>query len=308
MTPGPVVDQGDRPSVRLLAVGVLTGVLLAGLATGAAGRRAMADSRPVVQQPTRIVSLSVCVDEILLRVASRSQIASLTAQAANPGFSTISGKLAGIPLNNGRAEGVARLNPDLVISDSFNARTTVHLLKRMKIRVETMRYAATADQIRRNILQIAALTGQRERGRTMVARFDRRLARYRRPPGAKRYGILFYQARGFVPGAGTLADAAMTDAGFVNVARRFGIASVGQISLEQLVVAQPDVVVFLRSVRNAPSMARSSFRHPALQRLKTRVAMTTLPSNLLNCGSPAYAEAVQRLAAVRQKMTGRNGR
>ena len=134
------------------------------------------------------------------------------------------------------------------------------------------------------------------------------LARYRRPPEEKRYGILFYQARGFVPGKGTLADAAMSDAGFVNVARRLSISGVGQISLEQLVVAQPDVVVFLRSVRNAPSMARASFRHPALQILKSRVVLATMPSNLLNCGGPAYAEAVQRLAVIRQKMTGRDGR
>jgi len=174
--------------------------------------------------------------------------------------------------------------------------------------VAVMPYAATADQIRRNISQVATLAGQQARGKAMVARFDARLARYRQPPEDRRYRILFYQARGFVPGAGTLADAAMTDAGFINVARQFGITSVGQISLEQLVVAQPDVVVFLRSVRNAPSMARSSFRHPALQRLRTRVVMATLPSNLLNCGSPAYAEAVQRLAAVRQKIAGRDGR
>lgn len=281
---------------------------LVGLSALASGLGVRADDRPVPERPKRIVSLSVCVDELLLRLADRSQIASLTAQAANPGFSTISTRLAGIRLNNGRAEDVARLNPDLVISDSFNARTTIHLLKRMKVRVDIMRYAATAAQIRRNIAQIARLAGQESRGTAMIDRFDRKLARYRRPVGDKRFRILFYQARGFVPGAGTLADAAMTDAGFVNVARRFGITSVGQMSLEQLVVAQPDAVVFFRSVRHAPSMARSSFRHPALRQLKTRVVMATLPSNLLNCGSPAYADVVQHLAAVRQRVIGRRGR
>ena len=294
----PAVRNGSR---------LVSGVLLA-LAAWAICGSATAEDRATAPRPERIVSLSVCVDEILLRLADRSQIASLTAQAANPGFSTIAGKLRGIRLNTGRAEDVARLNPDLVISDSFNARTTVHLLKRMKFRVETVSYAATAQQIRRNISRIAALAGQPKRGQAMIARFDRLLARYRRPPSDKRPGILFYQARGFVPGKGTLADAAMTDAGFLNVARRLRVSGVGQISLEQLVLAAPDVVVFLRAVRNAPSMAQASFRHPALRRLKNRIVLAPMPSNLLNCGGPAYTEAVQRLAALRKKVTARHGR
>lgn len=287
----------DRGSWRTAAAAIVGVAALADAATGTLR----------AAPPARIVSLSVCVDEILFRIADRSAIASLTAQAANPGYSTIAGKIGGVRLNNGRAEEVARMNPDLVIGDRFNARTTVHVLRRMKFRVETVPYAATAAAIRQNIRFIAGLVGREKRGLALIEGFDKALTRYRQPAGGRRFRIIFYQARGFVPGIGTLADAAMSDAGVVNGARRLGVAGVGQISLEQLVVARPQAIVLVRSIRNAPSVARGSLSHPALRLLGKERVVTTMPSNLLICGGPAYTEAVRRLAMLRQRLAARHG-
>src|SRR5215831_17968551 len=63
--------------------------------------------------PTRVVSLDLCTDQLLIELAQRDRIAAVTHLAADPAVSAIPEKARGIPFTHGNAEDVLRYDPDL---------------------------------------------------------------------------------------------------------------------------------------------------------------------------------------------------
>ena len=78
----------------------------------------------------RIVSLNLCTDELLLRLADPAKIASVTWLSRNPG-SNVPELAARVPINYGLAEQVLAVEPDLVLAGTFTTRIAVGMLKRV---------------------------------------------------------------------------------------------------------------------------------------------------------------------------------
>ena len=272
-------------------------ILLAGCAAAPAGLAA-----EPAGPADRIVSLSSCVDQILLQVADPAQLASVTYQAADPGYSPVWRQARKVRLNRGTAEEVIRLKPDLVLADPFNARHTVRLLKRLGVRIETIPHATTVADIARNVRRIAAFAGRAEAGNAIVARMAVRLDALAPPPGAAHPVIAVVWSRGFSPGRGTVADTAIRRAGFRNDAAQHGIRGVQPLTLEALLTARIDAIAITGRGRNGASLAAQWLEHPALDALRARLPSVELPGNLVTCGTPAIVEAVAVLADLRRRM------
>ena len=60
-------------------------------------------------RPQRIVSMNLCTDQLLMMLADREQIISLSYAAADPNQSLVADKVGDIPLNYGHAEEVVPL-------------------------------------------------------------------------------------------------------------------------------------------------------------------------------------------------------
>ena len=83
-------------------------------------------------KPTRIVSLDLCTDQLLIELVGRERIAAVTHLAADPAVSAIPAKAKGIPITHGAAEDVLRYDPDLILAGPFGVSPTVGLLRRLK--------------------------------------------------------------------------------------------------------------------------------------------------------------------------------
>src|ERR1700741_2626109 len=86
-------------------------------------------------KPQRIVSLNMCVDELVLRLAQPQNVASVTWLSRDPGNSNVADAAARIPINHGLAEEIIPLQPDLVIAGVYTARPAVAMLKRTDVPV-----------------------------------------------------------------------------------------------------------------------------------------------------------------------------
>src|SRR4029453_1275136 len=71
------------------------------------------------QKPKRVVSLNLCVDELLLRLADPRNLASATWLARDPANSNVAELAQSIPVNHGLVEEIIPLNPDLVIAGIY---------------------------------------------------------------------------------------------------------------------------------------------------------------------------------------------
>lgn len=283
----------SSPARRRQMVGIGAALALAsamGLA-GAPGARA--------DKPRRVVSLNLCTDQLVLQLAERARIASVSFLAADPASSAMPRAARGLTLNHGRAEEVLPLHPDLVLAAAGAAGTTVALLRRLGHRVVELPLGRDLGDVAGHVRIVARALGEERRGKALIAAFEARLAAIPKPPAGTRPVALLFAPNGFSAGAASLPEAVMMRAGFDNLARRLGMQGVGRVPIEAVVAAAPDALILGRLNVEFPSMAAMTLHHPALPRTVPARAVIGIPHSLWACATPVIAEAVERLAAWR---------
>jgi iron complex transport system substrate-binding protein len=254
--------------------------------------------------PKRIVSLNLCTDELVLRLADRSNIASITWLSKDQISANVVDLAADVPVNHGLAEEIIPLDPDLVVAGTFTARTAVAMLKATRFPVTEFGVAHTIADVRLGIRKMAALVGEPARGEALVASFDERLAEIGTVAPGRRPTALVFNANGFTVGAGTLVDDIMTRAGLDNVAAHMKLGNYSQLPLEIAVRSDVDILIISARRDGPPSLATALLDHPVLSKLGPKTHIVVLPTNLWSCGGPEVTEAIARLRAAAQDVIG----
>jgi iron complex transport system substrate-binding protein len=250
-------------------------------------------------RPARIVSLDLCADQLLIELVEQERIAAVTHLAADPQDSAIWEKAKGIPITRGGAEDVLRYEPDLVLAGPFGVAPTVNLLRRLSMNVVVVPLASDLDGVRAAVRTVAAAVAEDARGEAMIAAFDRRLAAVAATPQADAPTAVVYQVGGAVSAVGGLADAALVAAGFRNKAAEYRLTRGGQVPLELLAAAPPDLLVLTSAADEYRTVVSDNLRHPVLARLRRQGASIEVPWRLWLCGTPHIADAIVRLAEAR---------
>jgi len=276
------------------------GVIVAALS--AAG---LAPAAETVSKPQRIVSMNLCTDEMVLRLADRRNISSVTWQARDRDNSNVADLARNVPINHGLAEEVLPLNPDLVLAGIYTTRATVALLKRAGMRVVDTDVPRSFEDVRQQYREIAAVLDEKERGERIIAEMDSNLARLERdrPPVAPTAIVL--HGDHYTYGRGSMIDVVLTHAGLENVAVRLGIGEFGQVPLEIMAMNPVDVLILGSNRDGPPALATELLRHPVLSRLSDHTRVVVIPNRLWNCSGPALVEAVERLMRVAKDVRGK---
>jgi hypothetical protein len=82
----------------------------------------LAVAAPAFAKPQRVVSINMCMDELVLRLADRDAIASVTWLSQDPRNANMAEAAKGLPANNGLAEEALSFHPDLVLAGPFTER------------------------------------------------------------------------------------------------------------------------------------------------------------------------------------------
>jgi iron complex transport system substrate-binding protein len=230
----------------------------------------------------RVVSLNLCTDEFLLLLAPE-QAAAVSFLATDPSMSVVVAAARRLPQVRADAETVLALRPDLVLAGPYGGQTTLALLERRGTRVERLGIPQDFAAIRTETRRAAALLGVPTRGEALLGDMQARLDSVTPVPSGLR--AVFLQARGYVAGPGSLADAVLHAAGFADA------GDGGRPGLEALVMHPPDLLV-TATAPDFPSLATDLLRHPAL----VGMARREVAPALLLCGGPWTAQAVTALA------------
>jgi iron complex transport system substrate-binding protein len=249
--------------------------------------------------PQRIVSINICGDLLALSLAPRSRIASVSFLAADPIMSPIAKLADGVPLNYGKAEEVLAFEPDLVLAGRYTTRATVALLERLGYTVIELDIAESLDDVRTQIRVAAAAMGVVAAGEDMIATLDARIEAAAAEQHESRPLAAVYGPNGFTPGPRTLSGSLIELAGFENLAARAGILYWGNLSLENLLLARPDVLIIEAEGDHAHALASQILAHPALLDLRQRIIVAAVPRPLWSCPGPWIVDAMDRLAAAR---------
>lgn len=275
---------------RSVALGFLIGCLLS---------IAGAFAQP---KPQRVASLNLCTDQMLLALADRHQIASLSRLARDPSISFLAEQAAGLPLNEGGAEVLLFSKPDLVLTGIYGQRDRVAVLKRQGLDVLQLGPWSGLAEGREQIRTLASRLGHVDRGEALIARIDAALnhAKGVVPNGSS---ILVYERGGWVTAAHSPLSEVLMQMGFTLHQEVLGRASGGVVRLEAIVTAPPDVMLVDAGSQQAIDNGTALFAHPALAAAVPHGRRLALPGRLTICGGPSTPAMIEALAGeVKSKL------
>ena len=240
--------------------------------------------------PRRVVSVNLCADQLLLRLAPERVIA-ITTLSRRADLSPDPTLGADKPAIRGSAEEILALRPDLVVFGPFSAAATRTLLERLGLPVYTLPYVESLDALRDAIRTLGRLVHEPERAAALETRLDA-LAR---PLGVEGETpvILYYLQGGYSAGRGTWVGELIERSGGINAAERAGLIGHGDLPLERALAARP--TRWWRTVyqNDTPTLGERLLAHPALRRQAGEPHW--LPSWAITCAGPWSFEALEAL-------------
>lgn len=301
MSPSARASRPGRAVAAALALALAVGAAC-GLAPASAG--AAPGMAPAVAEatrpPARVVSINLCTDQLALLLAGPGQLVSVTAFAQDPDQSPLAEAAQRLPANHARAEEIYLMRPDLVLASDFTAPTTLAMLRRLGVRVETFPAALSMADVAAAIRQMGQALGREEAAADMAARFDADLARLTAAPALDPPRTAIYEANGYTPGPRSLAGEIVAAAGLADVAGEAGLDGGGFLPLERLVTLAPEAVISPRPGRGT-SRGSALAAHPAVRALRARGLPLPPSDSDWGCATPLVLDAARRLAAARRE-------
>ncbi|HZZ66932.1 MAG TPA: ABC transporter substrate-binding protein [Phenylobacterium sp.] len=274
-----------KPALRAIVLGL-------GLAVAFGGRGSMASAAERAV-PRRIMSTNVCTDLLLLELAPKSRIASVTFLAPQAARALFPGATDGIPLNHNSAEDVVNFRPDLILDSGLSSPLVRTLARRVGARVVDVKDANNFNDIRDSLRQVGAAVGEPARAQALIAHMDAILADLAAHPPARRLRVVAWSGGSAVPGKGSLTDAIITAAGAVNIAARPGVAE-SSFGVEELLAADPDALLYGGATLGRPSLLTDEGQHRIVRQrfAGRRIAYNDIAHT---CGLPQSADAARDL-------------
>jgi iron complex transport system substrate-binding protein len=259
-------------------------------------------SAAAAQAPHRIVSLNLCADQLLLRLADRDQIASLSPFAHDARQSFLVEEARALPTNGGSGEQILMQSVDLVIAGRFDSKPKLQLLADKGVPTLLLDAWRDLDHGRAQIRMLAERLGHPERGEALIAEIDAALARAKRVAPAERTVLVMFR-RGFVLGGDNFMNALLRHVGLRPMQGDLGRPQGGMVRLETLVATPPDYAMIGREGLAAVDNGTAFLVHPALLDVLPPERRITLDNKLTTCGGPSTPAAIDALAAeVRAKV------
>ena len=133
----------------------------------------------------RIVSMNVCTDQLLIKLADPEQIVGLSRFSRDGWQSPVAGDARRFPVLSGGAEDVLVLRPDIVVASLFDKRSTRELLKAHGLHLAEFAVPRNLDEVKTQIREIGEIAGHADRAAAEIARLDAAVAAARRAVAGK---------------------------------------------------------------------------------------------------------------------------
>ena len=258
-----------------------------------------------VAAPSRIVSINLCTDELLLALADPGQIAALSPYATDARLTVFAGKAEAVRHDAGEAETVIGLKPDLIVGGRFSKRAMRDVLKRVGYPIVEFNVATSIADSIAQIREVATLVGHPERGEALVAEIVAAEARARTAAVRRdKPTVAFYQRRGYVTGGRTLTGELIGLVGLGNIGTELAGETGGIVPLERIVAARPAFLIVDSPFIKAEDQGSALLAHPALAQLYPAAWRIVLPERLTVCGGPSLPAAIDWLSAEADRALG----
>jgi iron complex transport system substrate-binding protein len=250
----------------------------------------------------RIVSTFLCTDEYVFRLVPRDRIAALSYEAVdrNPVVSTIVDAAAGMPVIRPSTEAVLARKPDLVVMYA-GTNPRLHLsLNRLGVPVLDVPWANSLADVRAVTKMLGEKLGTPDRAAALLADMDRKLAAIRRDAPRPPVRTILYEPQGYATVQG-VTEEVMQIAGLVNAAPPAQLTRSGQLPVEAVIAAAPELLILGGEERSGSARAYAILHHPAFKALQGKTHMEFAGLTPLLCPGPWSLDSGAPLAELGRK-------
>ena len=237
-----------------------------------------------------------------MMLASPGQLLSVSFLATDPRLSAMAEEVGAYRINQGLAEEIYLMQPDLVIAGAFQNRATMAMLRRLGIPVVEFQPSDNFEDVRARIIQMGEVLHRPDRARALVRAFDDRLAGLMAEVTRNPRAVIYY-ANSFTAGENSLAGQILLAAGFANALEHTGFAAGGKLPLEMLAMTDPDAVITAQPYPGA-SRSEEVLDHPVVTALRSGRGAAVITNRDWVCGTPHVLRAIEALSQARQDMGG----
>lgn len=234
-----------------------------------------------------VASLNLCTDEYLLLLARPQEIASVSFLSQDPQESPLWKHAKSHHSNHGSLEELLARKPDTVLTMGGGGRASSLIARRLGMRAVDLRPVGAIDDVAFNLRTVAAMLGDPGRAQPWLRRlFSLQQKRPRRSQDAI-----------WVGSGGQSIDVPSVGADWMRLA---GLAqrpvAGGRVSLEQLLVRPPAVLVQSRYRAGQMSHGTAWLNHPILRNAKSR--RLQVDGRAWTCMGPLVIPEVERLRST----------
>ncbi len=249
----------------------------------------------------KVASINLCTDQLLMELADPEQIISISNLSFEKSGSYHYQQAHAFASNEGHAEQIFILNPDIVLAGQYTATHTLRQLKELGLNVQIVPIANSLDSMMSNIELVANSIGQAERGKALLAGIKKRLQKIE-PAPAIQPSVAAYDPNGYTVGNDSLRGELMRLAGWKNIASEAGIDSFGTLDLETLVRLAPNAIIESPYSEGTYSRGQQLLQHPAIRSAGINPLVIRMQSNMTICAGPWTLDVIDRLIDARHSL------
>lgn len=230
------------------------------------------------QPPRRVIALTTSSSETILDLLPPERIAAVGIYAADPGISCVVDKAKLIPnkVRSRDSERLLTLQPDLVLAPAWIGDEVIAGMREMRLPVFVYNEPVTLEEIEANILLVAAMVQEEEKGQVIVANMRSRLqavqAAVAKVPEQKRARLVAMSYMGAFGSPGTTFYDMCRYVNVFNCVGEAGISSRENVSKEMIITMNPDVLLIpswnFGEVHNAEKYKAGIMEDPAYREIK----------------------------------------
>jgi iron complex transport system substrate-binding protein len=248
----------------------------------------LALATPATAAPSRVASLNLCTDELVLLLAAPEQIVSVTHLAQDEAETPLWRQARRYRRNDGSLLSIVSLRPDLVVTMGGGVRDRAGVAAQLGIRTLDLPFAASLDDVEANIRRLAAALGRPRQGAALI----RRIEALRASAPARRHDAIWLGG-----GGRTVSPTGLE-------AQWMALAGLGQrpmrgdrVALETLITRPPAVLLRSDYRRGQYSNAQRWLDNPAVRHARAGRTIVT-DGRLWTCMGPLLIGETLRLRRV----------
>ncbi len=262
------------------------------------------------EKPKRIVSYSISTDEILMALVKPERIAALSRLVDDPGVSSIvkEAKQVANRVQGNSVESVLAFKPDLVIIPDFHPPEMLQSARDLGLKVYIYKTPSDIKGVKRSIRQIAALTGEKDKGEAVIARMEERLKKVQQRlaviPASQRKRVIQLRSEGAFYAPDNSFGDVCRHAGVSDATLELKYPSAMEITQEKVVELNPDIIFVpdwdYDGKHNPDGEKRKILNNPSYRGMKAveQGKVYTISGALVLTVSQYIADAVEEVAKM----------